>query len=55
MTHEPTTEPKTREAGHATPKCSMRWTIDPATGKPVARWTAEQPEKTDSFTLKPAA
>jgi hypothetical protein len=42
MTHEPTTETKTHETGRATPKCSLSWNVDPASGKPVARWTVER-------------
>jgi hypothetical protein len=55
MTQEPTTETKTLEAGRATPKCSLRWTVDPATGKPVARWTVERPETVKSLALPVAA
>jgi hypothetical protein len=55
MTLEPTTETKTREAGRVTPKCLLKWTIDPATGKPLARWTVDQPEKPSTSTLRPAA
>jgi hypothetical protein len=55
MAREPLAELKTRETGCATPKCSLRWTMDPATGKLVARWTIEQPEKTPSFEQRSAA
>jgi hypothetical protein len=55
MTPEPTTETKTREAGRTDPKCLLRWTVDPETGKPVARWTVDQPQKTVSSVLLPAA
>jgi hypothetical protein len=55
MTQQPTTKTQTRETAHAMPKCLLIWTIDPATGKPVARWTVEQPEKTQTFVLRPAA
>jgi len=55
MTQEPTTETKTRETSRVIPKCLLAWTIDPATGKPVAHWTIEQPEKATSFSLQQAA
>lgn len=55
MAQESATESKTRETGSVAPKCLLSWTVDPATGKPVARWTVAQPEKAASFTLKPAA
>jgi hypothetical protein len=55
MTQEPTTDTKTREISRTPPKCLLRWTVDPETGKPVARWTVEQPEKTASSLLRPAA
>ena len=55
MTREPTTDTKCGETDRASPKCLLRWTIDPTTRKPVARWTIEQAEKTASLQLKPAA
>jgi hypothetical protein len=55
MPQEPTTETKTRETGGATPKCRLKWTIDPETGRPVARWTVEQPEMVADAALRPAA
>jgi hypothetical protein len=55
MAREPLTELKTRETDRANPKCLLRWAMDPATGKPMARWTIEQPEKTANFELRPAA
>jgi hypothetical protein len=55
MTLEPTAETKNREAGHAPSKCLLKWSIDPATGKPVARWTVDQPERIPTFLLKTAA
>jgi hypothetical protein len=55
MTQGPTTETNTREVGSAPPKCLLRWTVDPATGKPVARWTVERPETVTSHALPVAA
>jgi hypothetical protein len=55
MISESISETKARETGHVTPKCLLRWTIDPATGKLVARWTVDEPQKTPTFVLKPAA
>jgi hypothetical protein len=55
MTQEPTAETKRRETTPSSSKCLLSWTIDPATGKPVARWISVQPEKTASFALRRAA
>lgn len=55
MTEGQTTETKTRAAGSARAKCLLRWTVDPATGKPVARWTVERPETVTSLALPAAA
>jgi hypothetical protein len=37
------------------PALSLTWSLDPATGKPMARWTSERPEMIASFALRPAA
>jgi hypothetical protein len=55
MTQGAITEAKTREAGRMNPKCLMRWTVDSATGKPVARWTVERPEMVSSPAIPVAA
>jgi len=55
MIPESTSETKTHKTGRVTPKCLLRWAIDPATGKPVARWTVDEPAKTTTFVLKPVA
>lgn len=55
MTQLPTAEPKTRQAGRPAPKLLMRWTVDPGTGKPVARWTIDRPETVPDLTLPAAA
>jgi hypothetical protein len=55
MAPKPTTETKTRGASRTNPKCTLRWTVDPETGKPVARWTGDQPKETVGSVLRPAA
>ena len=55
MAQESTTAPKAHNAGISSPKCLMTWTIDRRTGKPVARWAAEQLEKTAALAIRPAA
>jgi hypothetical protein len=55
MTPEPITETKPHEAGRNTPKCLLRWTVDPETGKPVARWSVDKSEKIATSALLPAA
>jgi hypothetical protein len=55
MTQGPTAETKTHEAGSSPPKCLLRWTVDPATGKPVARWTVERPQTVTSLAVSAAA
>jgi hypothetical protein len=44
MTERRTIEEESRQTAHERPTLSLRWTLDPTTGKPVARWTNEQPE-----------
>jgi hypothetical protein len=48
-------ETATRQATSARPSLSLKWRLDPATGKPVARWTIQQPEKAASPELRIAA
>jgi hypothetical protein len=55
MMQRPIAESESRQAGRATPKCVLKWTIDPATGKPVARWTAERSETVAKFGFPRAA
>ena len=55
MTQRPTSQSKTRESSRGVPKCLLRWTIDPASGKAVARWTAEQAETIAISELSAAA
>ena len=55
MAEQPAIAAKTRETDRVNPKCSLRWALDPATGKPVARWILEQPENAASVALRPAA
>jgi len=55
MTRETTTQTNTRELVRAAPKCQLKWTIDSETGKPVARWTVEQPEMVAGVALRSAA
>jgi hypothetical protein len=55
MTQHPIAETEIRQIGLAAPKCVMRWAIDPATGKPVARWAVERPEMEANLALRAAA
>jgi len=55
MTQRPTSEFKTSEFSRVAPKCLLRWTIDPVTGKPVGRWTEAQPATTVTISELPAA
>jgi hypothetical protein len=36
-------------------KLAMRWTLDPATGKPAARWIVEAGDRLADVDLQPAA
>jgi hypothetical protein len=55
MTQWPTTETKASEPGRTTPKCLLKWTIDPETGKPIGRWVAERAETVSVPALRSAA
>jgi hypothetical protein len=55
MTQWPTTETKASEPGCTTPKCLLKWTIDPETGKPIGRWVAERAETVNVPALRSAA
>jgi hypothetical protein len=43
MSERQTVEAKTRLTIAAPQKLCLTWRIDPATGKPTARWATEQP------------
>jgi len=40
---------------HRQPELCLSWTIDPATGKPAARWIANRVEPARSIPLREAA
>jgi hypothetical protein len=44
-----------RQKGPARPNLSLTWRLDPATGKPVARWTINEAEEIAETALRPAA
>ena len=56
MTERTTIEGKSHQtAREERPALSLTWTLDPTTGKPVAHWTIEQPERIASFASRRAA
>jgi len=55
MTERPAVEEKSRQTPPERPILSLRWSLDPTTGKPMARWISEQPEMIARFALRPAA
>jgi hypothetical protein len=48
-------ETASRQAMSERSSLSLTWRLDPATGKPVARWTSQQPEKVAGLELPVAA
>jgi hypothetical protein len=55
MTERTTIEEKSLQTARERPTPSLTWTLDPTSGKPVARWTVEQPEMIANFVSRRAA
>jgi hypothetical protein len=48
-------ETPTHQAISARSSLSLTWRLDPATGKPVARWVLQRPQPSASGALREAA
>jgi hypothetical protein len=55
MTELRTVEQKPRQISPGRPAPSLAWTLDPTTGKPMARWTIGRPEMIERLMLPRAA
>jgi hypothetical protein len=55
MTERTAIEEKFRQTARERPTLSLTWSLDPTTGKPMARWTREQPEMIATFAPRRAA
>jgi hypothetical protein len=56
MTECPTVEQKSHQTPpELRPTLSLTWSLDPTTGKPMARWTTQQPEMIESLALQRVA
>ena len=55
MSEQQTVAQKPSQTARVRPSLSLNWSLDPTTGKPVARWNMEQAERRENLALRPAA